>query len=274
MGCMKDFAAEACGKPVRTASRLRSSATSRSIGVLLLFTVLLSGCYDGTKAALWADAHVYKYDSNYVSFNSDCTNFVSQAMNLGDNTSAGGRMKWSNFPGNAASGSSWWGIPKNNKTALVKESIDEYIYMSSWTPAVNGYDSVSWVNVQAFLNHYLHTKNSQGQPRATVVGEFNYFNSRGERNMAPSTPAQMQPGDVYAYNWSGSGISGASHLSIQAAGRPGQPATYKPHPAWHGDLVDTHTNNRLLVFWTLKPYLSRTEFYHMHIYMIHINPAD
>lgn len=242
---------------------------------------MLAGCYNGTAAAQYADQHTGAqgyggWNSAYVSFAADCTNFVSQAINAGG-------AAWQGFPGNPDVQGAWWGIQTTDTTAKVAEDAAILANNSTtsvatppstfWHQPVAGYDSVAWVREQGFLSFALHAKNALGKPWATVVGSYSYKNEYRYGIKAPSTPAGMYPGDVYAYDLygNGGGLAGTDHLTFQVAGSPGQAAVAADRTG-HGDLVDQHTVNRYHTLWTLKAY--NTSWPVSSIYFISINGGD
>lgn len=220
-------------------------------------SALLGGCFDGTTAAKYADQYWSSYNGNYVSFGPDCTNFVSQAVHAGG-------ASWYGFPSDPSSDLTWFGIRNNDPGAMRWYAIADFVHGGSWASLVGGHDSATWVNVQAFLDNFLFTTNSKGHHRAKVLGWYSYRNgghlvtygsttqvqTNGNVN-APAMPAGMFPGYVYAYNWNGMSLSGASHLAIQDAGVPGQAAP-KDRDGFVGDEIAAHTYNRHRMFWSMK----------------------
>lgn len=96
---------------------------------------VLSSSYDGTAAGNWAYNNYNKYSTNFPAFTawgSDCTNFVSQAMNVGG--------------GKAMEGD--WYITKKNSTYLVPQSAAELNY--SWSLS----DPSPWISVVQFTNYW------------------------------------------------------------------------------------------------------------------------
>lgn len=238
------------------------------VGVLLALLAVISGCYNGVDAVSYANKYALSPNGQYVTQNEDCTDFVSQAVKAGG-------ASFVNFPGDATGSKVWFGIKKNDRADMVAQSIWMYINGNhDQASGTNGRDSVAWVNVPTFLYAFRNTTASNGYPRATLVGEYSY---EDEYFMIPSikappTPGGMYPGDVYGYVWNGDLQSEISHLSIQVAGSPGVPVADPNHTGWNGDLVDSHTNARKQVFWSLKPVSPSWKT--TTIFFFHLNGSD
>lgn len=69
---------------MKNLSKLKSFFLVGTVALLVFVTPLNAfAAYNGTKAANYAKNHATSYNSNYPSFSSDCTNFVSQCVHAG-----------------------------------------------------------------------------------------------------------------------------------------------------------------------------------------------
>ena len=123
--------------------------TRRRRLIYLLFPLILCGvlaataspasAYSGSSAASYADRWATSFNGSYPRFSSDCTNFVSQAVQHGG-------YPFRNY--NASGIDSWW----------------EYgISSTAWN------FSTSWINVQSYDN-FLMVDSPGGIPEGTAPG--------------------------------------------------------------------------------------------------------
>lgn len=128
-----------------------------------------ASAYSGVNAARYADRWALRNNNLYPHFNSDCTNFVSQAVSNGG------------YPFRDPGGlrpQSWWFLP-----APVTHSVPQY--------------TTSWINVAAY-NKFLMLDRPGGIPEGTARGS-------STRHYMPKS---MVTGDVIAYDWGkGEGLS-------------------------------------------------------------------
>lgn len=134
--------------------------------------------YNGAAAATYADAYALNADTpTYPYLDSDCTNFVSQAVYNGGYP----------FVNDGGSGTDTWWF-HNNGQAKNQEWLYDY--------------SPSWVAVQDFYN-FMMADSPGGTPEGTASGS----------SEAATTPLTMISGDLLSYDW-GQG-EGMSHFAMQ-----------------------------------------------------------
>ncbi|MDA8206225.1 MAG: amidase domain-containing protein [Thermaerobacter sp.] len=184
--------------------------------------------YNGGAAATYADTYWSNYNSNYPSFIDDCTNFVSQSLY------AGGLPQYVYYNLHT-------GVPEttsNNAYWFMDSGNVNYAY--SWTVAADLY---------AHLTQYGY-----GTLYATHPGTDTVLMTG------------MVKGDVLFYNWgeagNPSGTAGINHATIQT----GYGTTSDSYT--NANYVDSHTNNRYHVLWSLYTY--NTHRASTTIYLVHI----
>jgi len=221
--------------------RARSAVSRRR---LILFAMsVVSACalpiamavpamaYSGPAAASYANSNAYTL--LIPSFNDDCTNFVSHALNAGGFS----LVVAPGFPtpGYATTSSDAYWFLYYNKF--------EFNYSHSWTVANDLYNFL--------LDFY---------PGGLFEGTFSYNN--GKTKAPAFTPNSVVTGDVLFYDW-GTGL-GISHDSMQVGYGTDQYGYY-------GNWVDTHTNDHEHIFWTLKDAPGNTNWMTTTVYFMHIS---
>jgi hypothetical protein len=218
---------------------LRDTRSLKAAWIIRFLSLALTGCENLNQVVQYAQKYRNNYNPNYQNFGGnnagfnntggdDCTNFVSQAM-------AAGGEGWVGFPqpitggdSNSTNDSAWYMVPLNQQATLGNL---EAVYTNSWT-----------------VVHDWLTFNLGGPdpavPRAKIIGSFYYD---GGVNKAPANPANMVPGDVFAYNWDGFAYSGLSHLTIEVKDDNSTDVW-----GYTGTEVDSHDANLKNVFWSLK----------------------
>jgi hypothetical protein len=200
------------------------SAISLAALTLALPSAAFAG-YSGTAASQYADTYWNNYNGDYESFApTDCTNFVSQALNW--NGYEGGGLPWNpniNPPltSNPATNlSDWYG-------ETYQDTYTDPYYSNTWTVAADLFGYVA--------NH-------------VPGGSWNFTFSYYQDGTAPSFTPEASGSPLF-FNWdaaqNGEGIFGISHAVIQVGGGYTSDGAY-------GSYVDSHNNNRYHAFWTEK----------------------
>ncbi len=216
-----------------TSHRWNKSPFRISIGIAILLASTLiysptagAFSYNRTAAVNYANTWSLSYNTVYPVFSSDdCANFVSQALTTGGVPWALGDGDWSNL-------SNWWDIPATSPSNVT------LIY-------VLGNQNSNSASLAHGLYDYLNETGVGWQ-----YGSFSYSSG----NPAPSEPnSNIVPGDVFFYNFNGTGAGGISHSSFDVL-TSGHDSL---NPSFVGTLDDEHTGTSIIgrkgVFWTLKP---------------------
>ncbi|MGH9132187.1 MAG: amidase domain-containing protein [Acidimicrobiales bacterium] len=196
-----------------------AAAVVVALGALLILPGT-AFAYNGGAAAQYADAYTQTPNPQYTYFNGDdCTNFISQAFRAGGFSMVNSPLNTYNpSPGDDHN---WWDLTGAEQYTVYPQ------------PATSHSAAVA-----QDLNTFLVVDN----PGGISEGYFYYNNGN---NRAPAyTPNAMVTGDVLFYDWTDDGD--IDHASMQVGIGTDQYGFY-------GNVVDSHTNPRYHVFWTLKP---------------------
>ncbi len=216
----------------------RAAGCVAAAGALLLLSTGAAyagqyGTYNGAAAARYADTYWSNYNIDYASFGgTDCTNFVSQALNSG--------------PGNAEDyGKPWEPTYLQEPLYNYPSVVDNPGDLSYWYGELTGYGANYYSNTWTVAPDLFYFLTFYDGSSSYFTYSFDYY----QNGTAPSIPPSNALGDPFFYNWdardNGEGIYGIDHATITAYGGWGTDGTW-------GTEVDAHDSNRQHVFWTLR----------------------
>ncbi len=195
----------------------------------LWFVGAAGASYSGTNAALYADFWWNSGNPAYYSFDTDCTNFVTQGMAIYGFPIVRGQYQNSN-------------VFYNDTLAVFAGS-----------PTLQAEDGRA-ESLSGTVADSLFTYLRSGA--GSLIGNYSY----AADGAAPSyMPSSIVKGDVLFYDW-GQGM-GVSHVSMMVG-------SGTDTDGYVGDWIDQHSNDRYHEFWTLKEtnaYWQTTTVYYFHI---------
>lgn len=163
--------------------------------------------------------------------------------------------------------------PNSNYYPVYSDDCTNFVSQANWAGGqpedIDGYNNYNgwWKTISRTGNavqlSYSWTDADDYYMFLTNPGSYGTIESVEDGTDISVAPfGTMKTGDVYFYEWGTDGTIDHSTIMVSTGGTD-------PNSGIYGDLVDSHTTNRVDAIWSLEPYnANRNTTY---IYAIHLN---